>query len=71
MTDSDRMREPALPECLAWSFDDHRRRQTRRGLEMTPAERLRWLEETMDELREIQGRAAVRRSPAQDDRGRV
>jgi len=27
---------------------------------MTPAERLRWLEETMAELRAIQGRAASR-----------
>jgi hypothetical protein len=32
----------------------------RRGLEMTPAERLEWLEETVAELREIQGRARLR-----------
>jgi hypothetical protein len=60
MTDSDREREPASPEGHDWTYEEHRRRQTRRGLEMTPAERLRWLEETMAELRAIQGHAASR-----------
>ena len=55
----DRKRDPVPSEDHEWSFEDHRRRQTRRGLEMTPAERLRWLEETMEELREIQGRAGA------------
>lgn len=54
----DRTERPAPAEPYDWSFEDHRRRQTRRGLEMTPAERLRWLEETMEGLRRIQGRAA-------------
>lgn len=38
-------------------FDGHRRRQARLGLQLSPAERLRWLEETMDELRRLLGRA--------------
>ena len=38
-------------------FEGHRRRQARLGLKLTPAERLRWLEETMEELRGLLGRA--------------
>jgi hypothetical protein len=38
-------------------FDGHWRRQVRVGLGLTPAARLRWLEQTMSELRQIQGRA--------------
>lgn len=38
-------------------FDGHARRQARLGLPLTPAERLRWLEQTMEELRRLVGRA--------------
>ena len=38
-------------------FEGHNRRQARLGLKLTPAERLRWLEQTMEELRGILGRA--------------
>jgi hypothetical protein len=38
-------------------FAEHRRAQAGVGLEMTPAERLRWLEETMAALRRWTGRA--------------
>ena len=38
-------------------FAGHRRRQARLGLRLSPAERLRWLEQTMDELRGLVGRA--------------
>jgi hypothetical protein len=38
-------------------FDGHARRQARMGLRLTPAERLRWLERTMEELRRLVGRA--------------
>ncbi len=37
-------------------FDGHWRRQVRLGLALTPAERLRWLELTMEELRPFVGR---------------
>lgn len=39
------------------SWDEHRRRQAVNGLQLTPAERLRWLETTMEELRRWLGRA--------------
>ncbi len=38
-------------------FDGHWRRQVRLGLALTPAQRLRWLEQTMEELRPLVGRA--------------
>lgn len=37
-------------------FEGHRHRQARLGLRLSPAERLRWLEQTMDELRGLVGR---------------
>ena len=39
----------------------HRRRQARLGLALTPAERLRWLEETMEALRRLKGAARLGR----------
>jgi hypothetical protein len=38
-------------------FDGHRRRQAVAGLALTPAQRLRWLEDTMQEMRRLLGRA--------------
>jgi hypothetical protein len=38
-------------------FKGHARCQARIGLDLTPAERLRWLEETMEQLRGLLGRA--------------
>ena len=38
-------------------FEGHSRRQARLGLRLSPAERLEWLERTMDELRGLLGRA--------------
>ncbi len=49
-------------------FDGHRRRQVRLGLQLSPAERLRWLEETVDELRRLLGRAR-RGRPGQSSKG--
>ena len=40
-----------------WDFDGTRRHHIRLGLRLTPAERLRWLEETVDEMRLLQGLA--------------
>lgn len=39
------------------TFEGTRRRQILLGLSLEPLERLRWLERTMAELRELQGRA--------------
>jgi hypothetical protein len=41
----------------ASGYQAHRRDQARMGLRLTPAERLRWLEETMETLRRWRGRA--------------
>ncbi len=40
-----------------WDFEGHRRRQARLGLGLSPAERLRWLEQSMEDLRKLVGRA--------------
>jgi hypothetical protein len=40
-----------------WSHDETRQRQIRAGARMTPAQRLAWLEETLDELLPLVGRA--------------
>jgi len=47
------MSDPAWPR----GFAEHRRGQAGLGLQLTPAARLRWLEETMAALRRWQGRA--------------
>lgn len=41
----------------SWDFEEARRLAVREGLRLTPAERLRWLEETMAELERLAGRA--------------
>lgn len=41
----------------SWDFEGTRRHHIRLGLRLTPAERLRWLEETVDEMRRLQGLA--------------
>ncbi len=38
-------------------FEDHWRRQVHLGHELTPTERLPWLEQTMEELRPLVGLA--------------
>lgn len=40
-----------------WDFAGTRRNHLQVGLSMTPAERLRWLEETVEEMRGLQGLA--------------
>jgi hypothetical protein len=58
------MSEPSTPKAQApkkeegaWDFAGTRRHHLRLGLQMTPAERLRWLEETVEEMRQLQGLA--------------
>jgi hypothetical protein len=48
-------------------FDGHRRAQAGMGLRLTPAERLRWLEETMDSMRRWRGLARSTRPPSTED----
>ena len=40
-----------------WDFEGTRRQHLEQGLRMTPEERLRWLEETVEEMRSLQGLA--------------
>lgn len=42
---------------ITWDFEGTRRHHIRLGLQMTPSERLRWLEETVNEMRQLQGLA--------------
>ncbi|MBN1962717.1 MAG: hypothetical protein JW841_17435 [Deltaproteobacteria bacterium] len=42
---------------FAKGFAEHRQSQVSIGLRLTPAERLRWLEETMKTMRRWQGKA--------------
>lgn len=52
------MDEPRPPDAaLGWTHEGTVRRQLEAGLRMTPAERLRWLEEMLDELLPLVGRA--------------
>ena len=44
------------------SFEGTRRRQILSGLDLTPVERLRWLERRMTELLELKGKAAAAQS---------
>lgn len=60
------MGEPANPKTdsdldQVWDFAGTRRHHIRSGLRLTPAERLKWLEETVDEMRRLQGRARLGR----------
>jgi hypothetical protein len=48
-------------EEVVWDFAGTRRQHILRGLRMTPVERLRWLEETVDEMRRLQGLARLGR----------
>jgi len=54
MTDSSRN---GSPKDHDWDFAGTRRNHLQVGLAMTPAERLRWLEETVEEMRSLQGLA--------------
>lgn len=53
MTDDRESAEHRSESRSIW--DETRRRQAHLGREMTPAERLRWLEETMEELQRLRG----------------
>lgn len=55
---------PGARKPADWGFEEARKAASLEGLRMTPAERLRWLEETMTELQALLGRA-------RDDRGRL
>jgi hypothetical protein len=45
-----------------WDFEGTRRHHIQLGLRLSPAERLRWLEETVDEMRQLLGLARKQRN---------
>lgn len=51
---------------LGWDFEGTRRQHLRLGLKMSPAERLCWLEETVEEMRSLQGLARLGRPIRQE-----
>lgn len=57
MTDTGRPRSRVADSGWDRGFEGHRRRQSGVGLRLTYSERLRWLEQTMEELRPMVGRA--------------
>jgi hypothetical protein len=58
----------ADPDEDVWDFAGTRRHHLRSGLRLTPAERLRWLEETVDEMRRLQGLARLGRTVEDTER---
>lgn len=54
----------AGPKEITWDFEGTRRHHIRLGLQMTPAERLRWLEDTVEEMRQLEGLARKSRLSA-------
>jgi hypothetical protein len=48
---------PPLRKDWDWDFEGTRRHHLEIGLSLTPEERLRWLEETVEEMRSLQGLA--------------
>jgi hypothetical protein len=62
MIDPSKSEAPSEPEKDVWDFAGTRRHHVRQGLLMTPLERLRWLEETVDEMRRLQGLARLGRT---------
>lgn len=59
--------EPREP--VSMSFEAARDAAIREGLRMTPAERLRWLEETMAEMEGLVGRARPSAGVGNDEDG--
>lgn len=57
MSDPPALGERPPGQDETWDFEGTRRQHLLRGLRMTPAERLRWLEETVEEMRQLQGLA--------------
>ena len=57
MSEPTRSKDSTDHQEETWDFEGTRRHHIRSGLRLTPVERLRWLEETVDEMRRLQGLA--------------
>ncbi len=60
MGDPKNTSQPPDPDLSGWDFAGARRHHLEMGLRRTPAERLQWLEETVEEMRGLQGLAKGR-----------
>lgn len=49
--------DSTLRDSWNWDFEGTRRHHLKLGLALTPEQRLRWLEETVEEMRGLQGLA--------------
>lgn len=54
----------ADPVSWGWTYEETRRRKLREGLALSPAERLEWLERTIEEWRPLVGAARRSQAPA-------
>ena len=68
MSEPDDPQDPIAGDLDSWDFEGTRRHHLEMGLRMTPAERLRWLEETVDEMRRLQGLAQFGRKIEDSER---
>lgn len=68
MTEPTRSKKPPDRQEETWDFEGTRRHHIRSGLRLTPQERLRWLEETVDEMRRLQGLARKGRKIQEPER---
>ena len=68
MTEPTRSKNRTDRQEEAWDFEGTRRHHIRSGLRLTPLERLRWLEETVDEMRRLQGLARKGRKVRESER---
>ncbi len=64
MAEPTKLIEGPEDELSGWDFAGTRRHHLELGLRMTPAERLQWLEETVAEMRRLQGLARAPRPAA-------
>jgi hypothetical protein len=67
MTTELKRRKPPPYDPETWGFDEARYAAVTEGLRMTPTERLRWLEETMEEMWRIVGTARPARPDGDPD----
>lgn len=68
MTEPTRSKDQTGRQEESWDFEGTRRHHIRSGLKLTPVERLRWLEETVDEMRKLQGLARKARKASEAQR---
>lgn len=61
------IQEPIGSDETVWDFDGARRHHILQGLRLSPSERLRWLEETVEEMRRLQGLASKGRRVGDDE----